>query len=118
MQCLQLYATVRLVGQLHIAGGIACLFGFNLPPITHHYFFATGPADFWRRSYIYWRDFLTKIFFYPISLLLKSLGMTISLTLASLILFILVWLLHSYQYFWLLGVFFVSTVDILFWTTF
>ena len=57
---------LRLSGTFHIAVGILRLFGFNLPEIFNNYFLANGFSDYWRRINIYWKDFLLKIFFYPV----------------------------------------------------
>ena len=44
------------------------LFGFNLPETHHLYFLASSFTDFWRRINIYWKDFMMKVFYYPVVL--------------------------------------------------
>jgi hypothetical protein len=64
----------RVSGQFHIAIGILCLFGFNLPRTFRDYFVASSFTDFWRRANIYWKDFILKIFYYPLYFRLSKIG--------------------------------------------
>ena len=91
---------LHISGQFHLIVGILCLFGFNLPQTHHLYFFASGFNDFWRRVNIYWKDFLVKIIYYPVYMKLRKLGTTPAMIVATLVVFLATWLLHSYQWFW------------------
>jgi D-alanyl-lipoteichoic acid acyltransferase DltB (MBOAT superfamily) len=108
---------LRISGQFHVVVGILRLFGFNLPETHHRYLLATGINDFWRRINIYWKDFMMKIFYYPSFFALKKRGWTErwSLVLATMVVFVSTWLLHSYQWFWLRGSFPLTWPDALFW---
>ena len=106
---------VRLVGVLTFAVGSLCLFGFNLPDIFNHMFFAKDFGDLWRRVNIYWRDFLVKIVFNPIYFRLKKRGTKFALIVATILLIIPNWFFHSYQWFWALGNFPVKIAEILTW---
>ncbi|MCB9301744.1 MAG: hypothetical protein H6566_13935 [Lewinellaceae bacterium] len=109
---------VRLAGIFHFSAGLICLFGFNLPPTFDHYFFANSFSDLWRRINIYWRDFVTKIFYYPIYFRLKKYGQTLGLVLSVLLVFFINWFLHGYQWFWIRGSFPLTIQDAAFWGIF
>lgn len=106
---------VRLAGIFHFSAGIICLFGFNLPPTFDHYFFASSFSDLWRRINIYWRDFVTKVFYYPIYFRLKKYGQVKALAGSVLIVFVINWFLHGYQWFWIRGAFPLTAQDAAFW---
>lgn len=109
---------VRLAGIFHFSAGVLCLFGFNLPRPFEHYFFAHSFSDIWRRINIYWRDFITKVFYYPIYFRLRSLGSVKAMIAAVLITFAINWFLHGWQWFWIRGSFPLTPQDILFWAIF
>ena len=109
---------LQVSGQFHIIIGMVLLFGFNLPETHHRYFFASSFTDFWRRIRTDWKDFMMKIFYYPIHFKLRKYGEMTSLVITTLLVFILTWLLHAYQWFWLRGTPLVEWHDILFWTVF
>jgi hypothetical protein len=106
---------VRLAGIFHFSAGVVCLFGFKLPPAFEHYFFANSFSDLWRRINIYWRDFVTKVFYYPIYFHLKRYGATSGLAVSVLIVFVINWFLHGYQWFWIRGSFPLTVQDTVFW---
>jgi D-alanyl-lipoteichoic acid acyltransferase DltB (MBOAT superfamily) len=106
---------LRVSGQFHLIVGMLLLFGFNLPETHHRYYLASSFNDFWRRINIYWKDFMTKIFYYPSFLKLRKWGATSAFVISTLFVFFITWLLHSYQWFWLRGTFPISSQDILFW---
>ena len=56
---------LRVSGLFHLMVGMLRLFGFNLPETHHRYFLAASFTDFWRRINIYWKDFMMKVFYYP-----------------------------------------------------
>lgn len=109
---------VRLAGIFHFSAGVICLFGFDLPPTFNHYFFADSFSDLWRRINMYWRDFMMKVFYYPIYFKLKHLGTINAIALSILITFVFNWFLHAYQWFWLRGSFLYTIQDITFWAVF
>jgi hypothetical protein len=106
---------LRISGQFHIIVGTLHLFGFNLPETHHRYLLASSFTDYWRRINIYWKDYLTRMFFYPIYFRIKSWGHIRALTVATILTFAITWILHSYQWFWLRGRFVLSWQDTIFW---
>jgi hypothetical protein len=106
---------VRLAGILHFSAGVVVLFGFNLPSVFDHYFFADSFSDLWRRKNIYWRDFIAKVFYYPYYFRLKRYGAQFALVASVLIVFVINWFLHGFQWFWIRGSFPLSINDIGFW---
>ena len=109
---------IRITGQFHIAVGILLLFGFNLPTTNNRYFLASSFTDFWRRANIYWKDFMLKVFYYPAYFALKMFGDTTRLIIATIVVFLLTWAFHSYQWFWLRGSILFTPPDILYWALF
>jgi D-alanyl-lipoteichoic acid acyltransferase DltB (MBOAT superfamily) len=106
---------LRVSGQFHIIIGMCHLFGFNLPETHHRYYLASSFTDFWRRINIYWKDFMLKVFYYPLYFKLRRWGTTLALVVSTLAVFLCTWLLHSYQWFWLRGSFPVLWQDGMFW---
>ena len=106
---------LRISGQFHIIIGILCLFGFNLPETHHLYYLATSFNDYWRRINIYWKDFMMKIFYYPLFMQLRKYSMMTALAGATIFVFFGTWALHAYQWFWLQGHFPLTGPDALFW---
>ena len=109
---------LRLSGQFHLVIGILLLFGFDLPRIMNRYWHADSFTDFWRRANIYWRDFMQRVVFYPIYFRLRHWPATASLLFATVIVFVVTWALHGWQWFWLRGSYSLSAPDVLFWTVF
>lgn len=105
---------LRVSGMFHIIVGILCLFGHNVPRSHNRYFLASGFSDLWRRINIYWRDFMLKAVFYPIVLRSRSKGTGV-VAAATLAVFVVSWMLHSYQWFWFRGEFPLTWQDGLFW---
>ena len=110
--------TLRLSGIFHLSVGIICLFGFDLPKAFSNHFLADGFNDLWRRINIYWKDFVMKIFYYPIYFRVKKRGKSKALVLTIIIVFVFNWLLHAYQWQWIRGSFLISVPDALFWAVF
>ena len=106
---------LRVSGLFHLIIGIMCLFGFNLPETHKHYFLAFSFNDYWRRINIYWKDFMMKLFFYPVYMKTRSWGPVNALVFSTVVVFGFTWLLHSYQWFWLQGDFPLTTVDGVYW---
>lgn len=110
-----LFLYVKVSGLFHLAVGLLLLFGFNLPETNHRYFLASSFSDYWRRVNIYWKDFMLKVFFYPMFFRLKGHGVKLALVLSTLATFAVTWALHLYQTWWLKGTASASWPDALFW---
>jgi alginate O-acetyltransferase complex protein AlgI len=106
---------LRVSGQFHMACGLLHLFGFQLPETHHNYLLATGFTDYWRRINIYWKDFMVRIVFNPVVFGLKRWPRPAALAVATTVVFVVTWLLHAYQSFWLRGIWGFSAPDALFW---
>lgn len=106
---------LRVSGQFHLIIGLLHLFGFHLPETHKSYYASAGFTDFWRRINIYWKDFMMKVVYYPTFFALRKRGNTTAMVIATLLVFFSTWILHSYQWFWLLGTFPVTWPDTLFW---
>lgn len=108
---------IKVVGIFHLVVGSLCLFGFDVPSAHHKYLLASGFNDLWRRARTDWKDFMTKVFYYPMILAFKHRGMgtTAAIVVATTLVFVSSWLLHSYQSFWLLGSFPLRLTDFVFW---
>jgi hypothetical protein len=106
---------LRVSGQFHLCIGMLHLFGFRLPETHHLYYLAESFTDFWRRINIYWKDFMMKLVYYPSYFRLRRWGDNTALVLATIVVFLSTWLLHSYQWFWLRGGFPLEPQDALFW---
>jgi len=106
---------LRVSGTFHLIVGLLHMFGFNLPETHHLYYFATSFTDFWRRINIYWKDFVMKLFFYPTHFKLRKMGTVWAMSVATLVTFLATWLLHSWQWFWILGRPLFNWKDFSFW---
>lgn len=106
---------LRLAGMFHLAAGILCLFGFDLPKTFDHYFFARNFNEVWQRINRYWRDFVMRTLYYPIYFKVKRFGKWQGMSLTLAIVFVLNWFLHGWQYWWLRGQFPLKIQDALFW---
>lgn len=108
---------LQVSGQFHLITGLLHLFGFNLPRTHHLFFLASSFSDIWRRINIYWKDFMTKFFFFPAFFAARSRGTSVGPAVVAgvLCVFIATWLLHSWQTFWLLGRFPLTINDACLW---
>jgi D-alanyl-lipoteichoic acid acyltransferase DltB (MBOAT superfamily) len=106
---------LRVSGLFHLIVGMLYLFGFRLPETHNRYLLASSFTDFWRRINIYWKEFMQRIFYYPMVFRLRKLGTTKAMVLATLLVFTLTWFLHAYQWFWLRGTALLVWQDVLFW---
>jgi hypothetical protein len=108
---------LQVSGQFHLIAGILHLFGFNLPRTHNLFFLASSFSDIWRRINIYWKDFMTKLFFYPAFFATRRRGANLgpSIVAGVFCVFVATWLLHSWQTFWLLGRFPVTANDAFLW---
>lgn len=108
---------IQVVGIFMICIGWVTLFGFYLPPLFENFFFATGFSDLWRRINHYWRDFVIKIFYFPLFFRIRKMGQIPAMILAGLIAFFCSWMMHSQQLYWISGNFPLSLNDGLYWMT-
>ena len=92
---------LRISGLFHLIVGMLCLFGFNLPETHRFYLLASGFNDYWQRINIYWKDFMTKVVYYPVFARVKGMGTTGAVLVSTSVVFIATWLLHAYQSFWM-----------------
>jgi hypothetical protein len=106
---------LRVSGTFHLIVGLLHMFGFNLPETHHLYYLATSFTDFWRRINIYWKDFVMKLFFYPTHFKLRKIGTIPAMSIATLVTFVATWILHSWQWFWILGKPLFNWKDFSFW---
>jgi len=90
---------LRVSGQFHLIVGTLHLFGFHLPETHRRYLLASSFTDFWRRINIYWKDFMLKVFFYPVHFRLRRWGATKALVVSTLLVFAATWFFHAYQWF-------------------
>lgn len=103
-------------GQFHVIVGLLHLFGFRLPETNNLYYLASSFSDAWRRINIYWKDFMTKVVFYPTYLRLRGRGERVALVSATAAVFAVTWFAHAYQWYWLLGNWLLASTDVMFWT--
>lgn len=108
---------IRISGLFHFIVGLLCMFGMNLPQVFDNYFLATNFVDLWRRINIYWRDFVLKLFYYPIMFFYKKKIKKNLLPVTMMTIFLITFLLHSYQLFWITGKFNLRLIDLIFWLT-
>jgi alginate O-acetyltransferase complex protein AlgI len=108
---------LNVSGRFHIAVGMLHLFGYDLPETNRRYLLASSLADLWRRINIYWKDFMVKIFYYPIYFKLRKKGDLRAQIAATVAVFVATWFLHGYQSFWLIGSWTnMRWTDTIFWT--
>jgi len=106
---------LRISGTFHLIVGLLHMFGFNLPETHHLYLLSSSFTDFWRRINIYWKDFVMKLFFYPIHFKLRKIGPIRAMLVATLATFLATWTLHSWQWFWIRGKPLLDWKDFSFW---
>ena len=106
---------LRVSGQFHLIVGMLHLFGFRLPETHKLYLLASSFTELWRRINIYWTDFMMKAVFYPTYFRVKDRGPKAALVISTVVVFVITWLLHSYQWFWLRGGFPMTPQDFAFW---
>jgi alginate O-acetyltransferase complex protein AlgI len=120
MTCLRFLTTnylryLHVSGQFHLAIGMLHLFGYSLPETHHGYLLASSFTDYWRRINIYWKDFMVRVVFNPVAFRLKRRPQWVALTAATTAVFVVTWITHAYQSFWVSGSWGFSWPDALFW---
>ncbi len=113
--CVSWVLYLRVSGQFHLIVGLLHLFGFRLPESNHLYFLSSSFTDLWRRTNIYWKDYMQKLVYFPSFFVLRRLGQAPGMLLATSIVMFATWVLHGYQTFWIWGRASYSAVDFLFW---
>lgn len=106
---------LNVSGQFHIIVGMLHLFGYMLPETNRKYYLASSFTDLWRRINIYWKDFMVKVFYYPVYFRLRKRNETLALVVATAVVFVATTLLHGYQMFWLHGAHGMTSSDYVFW---
>lgn len=106
---------LRVSGQFHLIIGFLHLFGYDLPETHRKYLLSRSLTDYWRRINIYWKDFMVKMFYFPVYFRLRKSGEVRAQVVATVIVFIVTWFLHAYQWFWLRGEWLFTWPDALFW---
>lgn len=106
---------LRVSGQFHLIIGLLHLFGFRLPETHHLYYLADSFTEVWRRVNIYWKDFMTKVAYFPTFFRLRKLGNSRAIMISTTIVMFITWMLHGYQKFWIVGGNPFSAVDTVFW---
>jgi alginate O-acetyltransferase complex protein AlgI len=106
---------LRVSGQFHIAIGLLHLFGYDLPETHRKYLLSNSLTDFWRRINIYWKDFMVKLVYFPLYFRWRRSGEVRAQIIATTVVFVVTWALHSYQWFWLNGQVLLTWPDTLFW---
>jgi hypothetical protein len=107
---------LNVSGTFHQVVGMLHLFGYDLPETNHNYLLASSFTDFWRRTNIYWKDFMVKIVYYPVYFKLRRRGEGRAQLVATAVVFLVTWALHIYQFFWIKGKVVVTWPDTIFWT--
>jgi hypothetical protein len=106
---------LRVSGQFHVIIGLMHLFGYDLPETHRKYLLSSSLTDFWRRINIYWKDFMVKVVYFPVYFRYRKTGDMRARVIATIVVFVVTWALHSYQWFWLRGELLLTWTDTLFW---
>jgi len=94
---------LRISGHFHLVIGMLHLFGFQLPETNHAYLLAHSFSDSWRRTNVYWTEFMKKLVYYPAYMRLRMRGTTFALVASTALVFVATWWLHALQWFFLQG---------------
>jgi D-alanyl-lipoteichoic acid acyltransferase DltB (MBOAT superfamily) len=109
---------LNISGHYHFMVGMLHLFGYDLPETNRRYLLARNFADFWRRINIYWKDFLVKIFYFPVYFKFRKQGEFRAQAAATAAVFTASWAMHIWALFWFTGTWEVNGPDALFWIIF
>lgn len=105
----------RLSGLFYLAFGFLQIFGFKFPPVFDHFYLASSFTDLWRKVNLYWRTFMMRVFYYPLVFKFKKHNPKTVLFVSTLIMFVFTWFLHSWQWYWIKGSFYLYATDMFFW---
>lgn len=106
---------LNVSGTFHLIVGMLHLFGYDLPETHRRYLLASSFLDLWRRINIYWKDFMVKIVYFPVYFRLRKRGELGAQLTATVAVFLVTWVLHSYQLFWVDGRYVLTWPDTIFW---
>jgi hypothetical protein len=106
---------LHLTGLMWIAVGYLGMLGFKLGPIFNNVFLVESFGDIWRRINIYWREFVMKVFYYPVYFRLRK-KIKKPVLVSALIVFTLTGLMHGWQWFWLLGNITFHSTGLFYWS--
>ena len=118
------YAVLKYLIVINLAGvlisglGTLGLCGFELPPLFGNLLLATSFTEMWRKVNAYWREFMIRIFYYPLFLKLRKLSMFLRIFIAINAAFIISWILHDYQLFWISGEWHPKLTGLMYWLLF
>lgn len=106
---------LNVSGSFHLIVGMLHLFGYDLPETHRRYLLASSLLDMWRRINIYWKDFMVKVVYLPVYFRLRKRGERGAQVTATVAVFLVTWILHSYQLFWVEGRYKLTWPDTIFW---
>ena len=107
----------RLIGFFFISAGILSLMGHDIPKVFNNMFLANSFSDLWRRLNIYWKDYLMKLLYFPLYFKFRKKWIYPVFSIV-LIVFVINWFMHGYQWFWILGSYPMRDTDVAFWAVF
>lgn len=107
---------LRILGMYWFVTGMLGLFGFSLPPVFDQVFFITRFSMIWRKINVYWKDFITKIVYFPIYFKVRK-TWPVPVLFCGLASFVSTWFFHNWQFFWVRGSFPFRLTDFLYWLT-
>jgi len=106
---------LKVSGTFHIIVGLLHLFGYDLPETHRKWAIASSLTDFWRRINIYWKDFMVKMVYLPVYFRFRKGGELRAQLVGTVLVFVLTWVLHAWQFWWLSGKWLLTVPDTLFW---
>jgi D-alanyl-lipoteichoic acid acyltransferase DltB (MBOAT superfamily) len=106
---------LKVSGSFHIIVGLIRLFGYDLPETHRRWLLARSLTDFWRRINIYWKDFMVTMVYLPVYFRLRKGGDLRAQLVGTALVFVVTWLAHAWQYWWLSGRWLLTGPDTLFW---
>ena len=113
------YSLVLNVAGIILAGaGTLNLFGFELASLFGNFLLASSFTELWRKINTNWRDFVVRVFYYPLYFKFKNKSSFFRIYLSINIAYFLTWILHDYQLFWLSGAYSPKLNSFLYWMIF
>lgn len=112
--------SIRMVGLFYLGIGTLGLFGFSFPDVFGNFFTAESFSVLWQKINVYWRDFVVRVFYYPLyfNFRLKIRREVYLSSVTILVVFFISAVMHSWQQFWITGDFVLRPVDIIYWMSF
>lgn len=113
------YSLVLNIAGIILAGaGTLNLFGFELSSLFGNFLLASSFTELWRKINTNWRDFVVRVFYYPLYFRFKNKSNFFRIYLSINIAYLLTWVLHDYQLFWLSGEYSPELNSFLYWIIF